>query len=90
MVDTNSSPAENIYRLFSKTPRPFYARVLFHQYPDTNKPEELAKDNIRAFNCSVGLHQNEFIEKRFWQEGYKLCEASQDTDTLFVHCIKFH
>ena len=90
MVKTNSSPTENIYRLFSEIIRLVYARVLFHQYPDTNKPEELAKDNIRAFNCSVGLHQNEFTEKRFCQEGYKLCEASQDTDGLFVHYIKFH
>ena len=89
MADINWTPTENIYRFFSKILRPICARVLFHQQPDTNEMEELSKVNIRAFNYFVRLHQNDLNDKSFWQEEYKCCELSQDTDEFFVHPIKF-
>ena len=67
LVDTNWAPTEKIYRIFSKTLRPVCAKVCCHQHPDTNEPEEFTKVNIRAFNYSIGIHHNDFINKSFWR-----------------------
>ena len=40
----------------------FCARVFCYQQPNPNEPEELTKVKIRAFNYSVDIHQNYFIE----------------------------
>ena len=65
MGDKDWSTTENIYRFFSKILRPVCARVCCHQQPDPNEPEELTKFKIGVFNSSVGLCQNDFIEKGF-------------------------
>ena len=49
----------------------------------------LAKVSIKAFNCSIGIHQNYFLDKTIRQEMEKLCGVSQDTYAFFVRTIKF-
>ena len=68
LVDTNKAPTDNIYRVFQKLLHPVCARVLCYQHPDNNEPEELTKVKIGAFNSSVGLHHNEFTDKKIRQE----------------------
>ena len=75
--------------VFAKVLCPVCAMVLCHQQLDPNETEERAEVKIRAFNSSVGLHQNYCIDKSFWQEEYICCEVKQETDELFVHPIKF-
>ena len=77
------APTENIYKISDKIIHPLHARVCCYQQLNTNETEELTKVKFRAFDSSVGLHQNDFIEKNIRQEEEKCCEVSQDTAELF-------
>ena len=74
---------------FSKILQPVCARVLCYQHPNPNELEELTKVKLRAFGSSIGIHQNDSVDDFFRQEEEKYCEASQDTDILFICLIKF-
>ena len=89
LFDMNWEPNEKIYSVFAKILRPVRAKVFYHQQPDNNEPEELTEVKIRAFNSSIGIHQNDFVENSCMQEEKNFCEVSQDTDALFIHLIKF-
>ena len=69
LLGTNWAPTEISIGFFMKYSARFCARFFCRQQPDTNKPEELTKFKIGAFNYSIGLHQNDFNDKFFWQEG---------------------
>ena len=66
LVDTNWAHTENIYRIFTKILCLVCARVCCHQHPDTNEPEKITKVKIRAFNYSIGIHQNDFTGKKLY------------------------
>ena len=89
MVDTNWSPTENINRIFAKIHHPNFARNCCCQQPDTNESAELTEVSIMAFNSSIGINYNDFIEDKFRQEKEKYREVSHDTDAFFGHPVKF-
>ena len=46
-----------------------FVTVFFcHQQTDTTELEEFTKVNIEAFNSSIGIHYNDFINKLFFQK----------------------
>ena len=66
LVHNNCSPSQTVYRGVTKILCTFFSSILCHKNP--TDPQELTGSRYMSFDSSIGIPNNDIINKTSWQE----------------------